>query len=716
MSDIAELTIKINADNAAQATELLSKLTNGSKAAADGASMLEGATNKLAVVLGPTVLAGSLAIAVKGALALGESYVRLSEIAGTTSSAMSALDLPARLAGTSMDAVAQAVARLSKSLGEAQLGDVQKQGVFKALGIDVNDGREITQVLFDVSRAFSNMKDQNVAAAGSMLILNRSFAELRPFMKELTEQGGLQARTTNEQNEAAKRFEDTLVKISFSAQNTRMSLAEGMLPALQSIATAFSQLERNTELAHAVGETFGNGLRVIAELAIRTGTGVLTLGNYIAGLAAITGRMAEKDWVGAMNIANDLDAKIAEIQAKSERLLANLHNAGTGSGSKGPKPDGADEAAIAGIGQEEALRRLMKDKELFEARMTESKAFGEQYSNLIKLNNQLVAEEYKQGLMSEAEMLRRQAANEQERLQVLIISLEEQKRLSEAQGNKAKAQEATSGIAQANAAIVANEVLTQAKITSAREVADLAFKRGIEVRRAELREGQLTEFEQLQKKLAEEENLIEIWQQAGADREQEAGIMKANLYAQYENKKTEILDNMEKQRWGIQKRYHTLNAESATAFFEYMAVMMNSHNRAAFEIAKAASIGKAIMDTYTAANGAFSAMSGIPYVGPALGAAAAAAAIVAGLANVQQIRSQQFGGGGGASPAVPAFNASPSTGLPTNAGTPNAGQAQAQQPTTIINLHGQSFSAEQIRDLFDQFNENTRDGGRVVIA
>jgi hypothetical protein len=71
----------------------------------------------------------------------------------------------------------------------------------------------------------------------------------------------------------------------------------------------------------------------------------------------------------------------------------------------------------------------------------------------------------------------------------------------------------------------------------------------------------------------------------------------------------------------------------------------------AFNIQKAANIAGAVMDTYKAANGAYASMSGIPYVGPFLGAAAAAVAIGAGIANVNNIRNQEFGGGGSASSA-----------------------------------------------------------------
>ena len=54
---------------------------------------------------------------------------------------------------------------------------------------------------------------------------------------------------------------------------------------------------------------------------------------------------------------------------------------------------------------------------------------------------------------------------------------------------------------------------------------------------------------------------------------------------------------------------------------------------------KAFAIAQATIDTYKAATSAYQAMSGIPVVGPALGAVAAGAAVAAGIANVKKITS-----------------------------------------------------------------------------
>lgn len=74
--------------------------------------------------------------------------------------------------------------------------------------------------------------------------------------------------------------------------------------------------------------------------------------------------------------------------------------------------------------------------------------------------------------------------------------------------------------------------------------------------------------------------------------------------------------------------------------------LSNSSNKQFAAIGKTAAIATATMDTYKAANAAYSAMAGIPVVGPALGAAAAAAAIAAGFNNVAQISNIKLAQGG----------------------------------------------------------------------
>jgi hypothetical protein len=71
--------------------------------------------------------------------------------------------------------------------------------------------------------------------------------------------------------------------------------------------------------------------------------------------------------------------------------------------------------------------------------------------------------------------------------------------------------------------------------------------------------------------------------------------------------------------------------------------LMQTQSKEGFRIGKAAAIAQAVINTYTAATGAYASASAIPIVGWILGPIAAIAAIALGMKNVQSIRSQQMG-------------------------------------------------------------------------
>lgn len=104
-------------------------------------------------------------------------------------------------------------------------------------------------------------------------------------------------------------------------------------------------------------------------------------------------------------------------------------------------------------------------------------------------------------------------------------------------------------------------------------------------------------------------------------------------------KKITELENKElKKREAEENRVANQRLNAASKAFGDLAVLSSSKNKELAAIGKASAIAQTTIDTYRAAQGAYAALSSIPFIGPALGIAAAAAAIIAGLARVAQIR------------------------------------------------------------------------------
>lgn len=223
----------------------------------------------------------------------------------------------------------------------------------------------------------------------------------------------------------------------------------------------------------------------------------------------------------------------------------------------------------------------------------------------------------------------------------------------------------------------------------------------------QLREQNMTELQLLDEKLREKNLLLQNAFESGLINEEAALAQSALIQQKYELAKTKIVDDETKRRFGIANVYRQLDLSSASAFFGAMSTMMDSKSRTAFNIGKAAAISRTIIDTYVAAQGAFASLASIPFVGPFLGAAAAAAAIIAGMARVQSIKSQQFGGG---AVAAPVFSASPTTGVPTapisplqEAGPPQVAQAAAPDRTMNVTITGRSQDKLTYAEMVDDF-------------
>jgi TP901 family phage tail tape measure protein len=184
-----------------------------------------------------------------------------------------------------------------------------------------------------------------------------------------------------------------------------------------------------------------------------------------------------------------------------------------------------------------------------------------------------------------------------------------------------------------------------------------------------------------------------------------------------------------------QMKEFDIRTSNQQKFFGQMAVLATSKNKQLSAIGKAAAITQAVIDTYKSATGAYASMSSIPYVGPALGAAAAAAAIAAGMANVDKIRSQSafatgggftVGGSGGVDSQMVSFRASPgervAVSTPTqvrkgdeaNRKNQNGQGGNSSQPSVkVINvvdpnlLHDYMSSAEGERVLLNTLQRNS---------
>ncbi|WP_314342345.1 chromosome segregation ATPase [Capnocytophaga sputigena] len=129
----------------------------------------------------------------------------------------------------------------------------------------------------------------------------------------------------------------------------------------------------------------------------------------------------------------------------------------------------------------------------------------------------------------------------------------------------------------------------------------------------------------------ENENALAIQK---ADEQHQAGQLSDE---QYQRNLELIRKNYAKKKMAIDKSVEDAKLQAFQSVFGQIKGLVGEQTA----LGKAAAIAETTINTYMAAQKAYSAMSGIPVVGPALGAVAAAAAITSGLMNVAKITSTE---------------------------------------------------------------------------
>jgi hypothetical protein len=158
----------------------------------------------------------------------------------------------------------------------------------------------------------------------------------------------------------------------------------------------------------------------------------------------------------------------------------------------------------------------------------------------------------------------------------------------------------------------------------------------------------------------------------------------------------------EKKITDITKMNWSERADFIVGKMSEMTAGIASSSRAAFNINKASAIAQAIMDTQA---GAARALKDFP---APWSYAVAGATYAQGIARVSAIKSQQFGGtggatGGGGAATIPSQSAA-------------AGGTGGQTITIQGMSSGDLFSGDAVRTLIDKLIDAQRNGARIVLA
>lgn len=313
------------------------------KAAADRQDALRAGAVKLGIAVGAALsaaLVGSV-YAFQRLINSAADFQDLAEKTGGSAEGLASFAVAAGTAGTSVEAIAQASIKLTKSLVGVDDESKAAGAAVAALGLDLGEFKKLSpeEQIETVSKALAGFKDGAEKTAVATALFGKSGAELLPFLKALEEQGGRQKILTDQQIKQADDYADAQARTRAELTQYAQAAATQVIPAITALTGAFSDVLKSmlgvgnetsklsaNKAIREFSESGAIALATLADGAYNAAIGLKALYSSLSVVAllnpaAIVSGIATK---GVAGYADTVKATVATAQADLERLKTGL--------------------------------------------------------------------------------------------------------------------------------------------------------------------------------------------------------------------------------------------------------------------------------------------------------------------------------------------------------------------------------------------------------
>lgn len=286
-----------------------------------------------------------------------DNLSKSAQIVGTTVEKLSALQYAGGLAGLSTEDIDKGLTRLSAQLEEARQGGKEAEEVFRSLGVAINDGANIDEVLARIADRFASFADGSAKTAYALDLGGKSFAKWIPLLNEGRE--GLQEAADEAQRlgrvidtdtaKAAEEFNDNIDRLKESLKG---ALVVSLADTIKYLARFSDEIVRAVQnlgqlnSGGAVLSGIATALETVAVIGVNTAYVLKGIGNELGGIAAQAGALARLDFSAVAEIrrlmVSDAEKARADVDALTAKILAlRSATADAGAGGAGSSPTGA---------------------------------------------------------------------------------------------------------------------------------------------------------------------------------------------------------------------------------------------------------------------------------------------------------------------------------------------------------------------------------------
>ena len=689
--DLAKINLKLTAENEVLIKKLEQSQKKIGKFTKKSSSRLDNLGKKFRTVGNKVGLMGAAAGLALAALTVKtmqatDALGKTSDKLGVMPEKLQAMQRAAQLTGVSVDTANMALQRMVRRVQEASLGTGEAKGALADLGLEA---KELAQL--PVDEQFKRIADAmgNVSESGEKVRLAMKLFDSEGVALVNTLALGSKGLEEIEQDMDALGISMTRFNISkieqandaflIASENTK-SFAQSFAIALAPAITAAS--EKFTDFARDMGGFDVLALRVFD--GVMKGVGVLANGFH--GIKIVFQGVVAAVLAGASKLLSGVSS-VTNALIKMKNILAGTPDDVEGLTSK-------LQAMEASLGSMKQFKFI--DPEAVAGMKGEIEKVREQLRLTVEQGQD------PSGLEKFVEATRLAAENAQTALQETVLSpipseaIEALIAQTRAKMDEIALAAAEASVSKTDPAVPKEgEEGDEEKAAKELTLMETLFQNKFSIKEfwknSELEQQAMHEQQMLDMTTRHQDEISKV-----TDAGEKARMKKKQLAEKTELKTTQQTQSSEKKATG--------------AFFKQGLGALAKNSRAAFSIQKAMDISAAVTNTYSAAMGAYKSLASIPYVGPALGAAAAAAAIGFGVKQVQAIKARKFSTGGGVSaggaPSAPSASA-PSAPPEPELAAPDLDFQEAAAPfrQEVTVTASDPFTPSVIRDFIEKLRE-----------
>ena len=303
----------------------------------------DGAANIATAALASIGAAGVAAFAVLNQqIGNVANFKDLEETTGASAESLASLSVAAAVAGTSVDEIANASLKLTKSLTGVDDESKAAGAALVALGLSIEEFKALDPVerIDALTKAFAKFEDGSEKSAVAMALFGKTGAEQLKVFKALEEQGGRTTVLTQQQIDQADAYADAQAKLKAEFEQFAQVQSAQLIPVLVQVQEAFEAIFKNETAVEVITTVLGAVVKaaivIFQTLAIvvsDVGFVFLGVGREIAAWAAQFAALGRGDLKGFRAISEAVKEDAARARAELDKFQAQIMSIGQTTGS-----------------------------------------------------------------------------------------------------------------------------------------------------------------------------------------------------------------------------------------------------------------------------------------------------------------------------------------------------------------------------------------------